>query len=72
MESFMSKDVLCPYYLKDEDNHIVCEGTELDTSVHLTCSNKKHRREYQKFYCCNHYKKCRIANMLDRKWEVDQ
>lgn len=69
-ESYLSKDTKCPYYRKDVQNKIVCEGIDEDGTIHINFSTTRKRAAYQKIKCCANYKACPIAQILDRKWGV--
>lgn len=66
-ESYLSKDVLCPYYHKDVQNKICCEGID-DGTIHLNFTSAQKRIAYERARCCTDYKLCPIAQLLDRKW----
>ena len=68
-ESYMSKDVLCPYYHKEIQNKICCEGIDDDSSIHLNFVSGKRRIEYEKAMCCRGYDMCLIAQALNKKWD---
>jgi hypothetical protein len=67
--AYASKRVICPYYLAESQQAIKCEGVEESASSHLTFKRKETMREYQEKYCCGAWKDCRLADMLERKWE---
>ena len=68
MSSYIAADVVCPFYRRDQDNYITCEGTDESNRINLVCANKKMRYAYQHKYCCKDYKKCLIASMLIDKY----
>jgi hypothetical protein len=68
-ESYMSKDVQCPYYHKDVQNKICCEGIDEDGSIHLNFTSGKKRIEYERAMCCNDFRLCLIAQALNKKWD---
>ena len=70
-ESYLSKDVKCPYYRKDIQNKICCEGIDYDGTIHLNFTSLKKRTVYEKSVCCGNYKLCPIAQVLDKKWGED-
>ena len=69
MSSYIAKYVLCPYYHKEEGVKICCEGVEDGTSIHVVFSSSRQRKDYQFEKCCKNYSQCRVAAMLDQKWE---
>lgn len=70
MSSYIAKDVVCPYYKKEDGVKIACEGFDDDSSIHIIFLSAKKRRIYQLRRCCYDYKKCPIAKMNDEKWEA--
>lgn len=71
MSTYKSKYVVCPFYKKHENNHIVCEGTESSNTIHLTFGAKENAISYTKRYCNNieRYKHCCICTMLMMKYD---
>ncbi len=63
------KTVKCPFYRERqrEKKRIKCEGVVPGTTTQLTFRGDK--RWYMKDYCCKNYEKCRIYQMLDRKYD---
>ena len=69
--------VACPYYLVVKQEQIKsrcvrCEGVNKKTTISLVFSDDKARSEYKRRYCYSieDCKKCRIHQMLDKKYEV--
>lgn len=60
---------VCPYYKSDERQLIYCEGVENGTAIHLAFSTLPDLREYKRKYCRSCWRKCRIAEMLNRKYD---
>ena len=69
MGSYISKFVQCPFYHKDETQVIYCEGVEENTTTHLAFGSRNRCRDYKKEYCCYAWWDCRVAHMLEEKWE---
>jgi hypothetical protein len=67
--AYASKRVLCPYYLAETQQDIKCEGVEESASSRLSFKCREDKKSYQERYCCNVWKDCRLADMLERKWE---
>lgn len=63
--------VQCPFYKNDEPQIIRCEGVEDGTALHLAFANRTQHKEYKKLYCRRDWCSCKIATMLNRKWECD-
>ena len=62
---------VCPYYKDHERQTIRCEGVEEGTALHLAFYSTQMLRDYRNAYCRSCWKGCRIAEMLNRKWEYD-
>lgn len=69
MEDYLLRDVKCPFYLERQGDQfrIKCEGPVKNTSVQLTFRGNK--RRYFRAFCCRDYKRCRIYQMLQAKYE---
>ena len=69
MEDYLLRDVKCPFYLERQGDRfrIKCEGPVKNTSVQLTFRGNK--RRYFRSFCCGDYKRCRIYQMLQDKYE---
>ena len=69
MKHKLSNNVICPFYLCEERQVVYCEGVEDGTSIHLGFNRPPALKEYKKQFCETQYCKCRIAQMLNKKWE---
>lgn len=72
MKRKVTKSVLCPYYQSDEKQIIYCEGVEPDTRIHLAFSSSPQLKCYRKRFCEGSYNRCRIADMLNKKWDEEE
>ena len=63
--------VVCPYYKFNERQMIHCEGVVDGTALHLAFSTPQQLRDYREQFCRACWKKCLIAEMLNRKWNYD-
>lgn len=74
MSRFVSKYAKCPFYHRNDDNRICCEGTDKNNTVNVVFGSKKELLNYQKCYCndIDNYKRCLISAALDAKWREDQ
>ena len=62
--------VECPFYKRDDQNNIYCEGVAEDSTLITRFRFKKGRDQQMRIFCCEHYKKCEIYRMLmDAKYE---
>lgn len=66
-----TKDVVCPYYKYEAPQMIYCEGVDDNTALHLAFDAKDRMKGYIKARCCNRWKECLIAQMLNRKYDYD-
>lgn len=69
MKRQMSSNVVCPFYHFEERQIIYCEGVEKNTAIHLAFASPPQLRDYKKRFCETEYCNCRIADMLERKWD---
>lgn len=70
MKHYVSKFARCPFYHQQETRKVYCEGVEEGTALQLTFDSSDHQKQYEKALCCSAYwPSCRIAEMLNRKWE---
>lgn len=68
----VSAYVICPYYKSHERRVIYCEGVEENSSTHVAFGSDNQFKEYQDIYCKNCWKKCMIADALNRMWGADE
>lgn len=62
-----SRDVVCPFYLSDDNNRIKCEGyLEGMVSVHQNFEAPHFLIYYMRKLCCAHYWDCEIYQMINR------
>ena len=66
-----TKDVACPYYKYEAPQMIYCEGVEDNTALHLAFATKKGKKDYVWSKCCECWKGCMIAQMLNRKYDYE-
>lgn len=66
-----TKDVVCPYYKYEAPQMIYCEGVDENTALHLAFDAKDRMKGYIKARCCNRWKECLIAQMLNRKYDYE-
>lgn len=67
-KSAVSVYVKCPFYRREENQKIFCEGVQGGTSIHLAFAAPTDRKQYEKCYCKGRYRTCRIAGMLEGKY----
>ena len=64
-----TKDVVCPYYKFEAPQMIYCEGIEDNTALHLAFAAKDNMKCYIKAKCCDKWRSCMIAQMLNKKYD---
>ena len=71
MSRYISKYAKCPFYRRNEDFRICCEGTDSNNTINIVFGSKKQLLEYEKCYCdsIEYCKYCLIHHALDKKWE---
>ena len=72
MGDYLSKYVVCPYYHRNDDNRICCEGTSSKNTINLVFEDSKKLKNYTTNFCSDiqGYKKCLICKALDFKYGV--
>jgi hypothetical protein len=66
-----TKDVVCPYYKYEAPQMVYCEGVEPNTALHLAFAAKADKKTFMEQKCRCSWKKCLIAQMLNRKWDYE-
>lgn len=64
--------VKCPYFKCEERQTIFCEGAEENSAIHHAFSTPQQRKDYQTRFCKTNWKKCLVADGLNRKYEYEQ
>lgn len=65
----LSTLVVCPFFKWYDRSIISCEGVEADSSVHLAFATPMKRRTYMEKMCQCSYPECRLAQMLEGKYD---
>lgn len=73
MARYEAKLVKCPFYKRNDNNRIICEGLEDNNKLHLVFANSIEKSKYMQEHCyslraCQH---CLIHNVMHAKWEMD-
>lgn len=70
MKQYVSAYAVCPYYRKEENLKIFCEGYLEGMGITLTFADVTECRLHKKYLCQNieRYKKCPICKMLDENY----
>lgn len=68
--TFKGVKVICPYYADKEEKHcITCEGVMDGTLTKVYFSRKDTKEKYRLLFCERDYTHCRVARMLDKKYQ---
>lgn len=60
----------CPFYRKDDQNRVFCEGVIGSSGVSLHFANRQMMMDYaQRFCACNDYVACLIFRAANEKYE---
>lgn len=64
--SYIDVNVMCPFYnYSDSRKHkIACEGIVDNSCIHLFFQNRQDFQIQMDTFCCEHYTKCEVFNML--------
>lgn len=68
------KAIVCPFYRASDPYHVCCEGITKDSSIKVTFGNSDKTTMYKDCFCRNidGYKRCKINEMLERKYVDDE
>ena len=61
--------VQCPYYGEERDKQILCEGVEKGSILRLCFGNSGQKRRYKARLCRAKWPQCRLARMLNEKYD---
>lgn len=66
--------VECPYYKHDngQKHKVTCEWIVKDSCLTLTFKRRMDYEIQAATFCCKHYKKCEIYNVLKKFYEEDE
>ena len=67
--NYIEKLIQCPFFIGEDGFRVKCEGSEEDSKLFLIFQNKKLKSRHEDKYCCKQWESCRIAKMLNQKWE---
>lgn len=67
--NYIEKLIQCPFFIGEDGFRVKCEGSEDESKLFLIFPNKKLKANHEKKFCCDKWKDCRIAKMLNQKWE---
>ena len=52
MSKYIESDIECPFYIKEGDNFIACEGLLNKKACNHTFSSDADKRQYETAFCC--------------------
>lgn len=64
---YISKYVICPFYIQSGKRDIKCEGLT-QGSITQTFDTVTDTKAFLKQHCCNTYKDCQIEKILEKKY----
>lgn len=68
--SFGDETIICPYYVKSDQNSITCEGLEdqsSNNSFRQWFRWPKKKQKWKQGYCCSFdYEQCPISQMIEQ------
>ena len=69
MSEYIASNIKCPFWREKQNDkyRIKCEGITRNTTIQLTFRGDKNW--YIKDFCCKNYEKCKIYQMLNKKYE---
>ena len=62
---YRCKTATCPFYKKEDQQTIFCEGVMDNSSVHLSFGNGLDCTEYKESKCRSNYRQCYVYRMLE-------
>lgn len=64
-------NVLCPFYILEEELKLRCEGFSKETSLHIRFPNKEAKRGHKKTYCkkMDGYETCPLYPVIMAQYE---
>lgn len=66
----VSSGAYCPFYRYDDRSVIACEGCIKGSSIHMAFASPAVKKLYLDKVCSTkNYRRCRVAMMLEQKWE---
>lgn len=62
-------NVRCPYYLRERDTEIMCEGLEKGSELAVEFKGKQYKKKYREKYCGGDYEKCKLCQCIEEKYK---
>ena len=67
--NYGGENIKCPFYLRESEYTITCEGVETGTELATKFPSEKTKKEYQKHKCYHAKNGCALMRMLEKKYE---
>lgn len=74
MQRYVSKEVVCPFYHKEEATRILCEGFCKSTTLQVSF-NRREQLGLHKERHCNSFKgfpQCPLYSVINKQYEDDE
>ena len=71
MQHYVSKEVVCPFYHKEVDNRIFCEGFCNTCSMQITFNRRDQLITHKDTHCNSFkgYKRCPLFPVINKQYE---
>lgn len=71
MSHYESRYVVCPFYRRNDNNRICCEGVDKTNTLNIVFGSQPDLHKYVLRYCndIDGHKRCLLCQMLTKKWE---
>ena len=71
MAHYAAKFVKCPFYKRNDNNRIICEGVSKKNKLHLVFEDPISKSRYMKDHCngIQTCQSCLIHKVMSEKWE---
>ena len=66
--TYGSVTVKCPFFTREKDKIIVCEGMRKNCETIHSFKRKEEKEKYLKTFCSEEYCKCRMYKLLEGKY----
>ena len=68
-----SANTICPFYQRESEYRITCEGISDGTVLSLGFSSCREKLSWQERYCCQfEYEHCPISKVIQKKYRDDE
>lgn len=67
--SYISADVVCPFYVDDNGVRIRCEGLDSAQYTHRIFKDVLQKKAFMEANCCKYKRGCSIARAIEKKYE---